>query len=297
MASATNGAPVSSSKRPTTQTHHKIPTIALALYPGILLLGSLYASISPTANPAANISSSANTASTDPNDGTKPINYFARKSNVFNVYFVKIGWLWTTAAFLALLWAYPAFNSRRINANTRLRRIWQAFFRYTLITVSWILTTQWCFGPAIIDRGFIASGGKCNRPVSHSTTLLSEIDSVLTSVACKTAGGSWSGGHDVSGHAFMLVVASAFLAFELAGSLWPANDNSQEVKDKDEGSRSPALDQETGDTNNGAAVWTRNFVLAVIGLSLWMLLMTGIWFHTFLEKVSGSTFLFCTLLS
>lgn len=280
-----NGAPVSSLNPPTPQTSHKIPTIALALYPGILLLGSLYALISPTANPAADISSSsANAASTGPNHGTKPINYFARKNNIFNVYFVKIGWLWTTAAFLSLLFTYPTFNGRRIDVNTRLRRIWQACFRYALITLSWILTTQWCFGPSIIDRGFIATGGKCHRPVSHSTALLSEIDSILTAVACKASGGSWSGGHDVSGHAFMLVVASAFLAFELGGSHWPVNDSSQGIKDKDEGST--ARDQDNGDTQNGPTRWSMNFVLGVIGLSLWMLLMTGIWFHTFLEKVS-----------
>ena len=279
-----NGTPVSSPNRTTSQTHHKIPTIALALYPGILLLGSLYALISPTANPATDVSSATNAGPTGPNHGTKPVNYFARKNNIFNVYFVKIGWLWTTAAFLSLLLTYPAFNSRRIDVNTRLRRIWQACFRYALITVSWTLTTQWCFGPAIIDRGFIATGGKCHRPVHRSTALLSEIDTILTAVACKASGGSWSGGHDVSGHAFMLVVASAFLAFELAGSLWPATDSSQGIKDKDEGS--PVRDQDTGDTLNGPTGWSRNFVLGVIGLSLWMLLMTGIWFHTFLEKVS-----------
>lgn len=282
----TNETPVSSPNRSAPQTHHNIPTTALALYPGILLLGSLYALISPTANPVADVSSTAaNAASTGLNHGTKPINYFARKGNIFNVYFVKIGWLWTTAAFISLLFTFQAFNSKRIDVNTRLRRIWQACFRYALITFSWILTTQWCFGPAIIDRGFIATGGGCHRPVSHSTTLLSEIDTILTAVACKASGGSWSGGHDVSGHVFMLVVASAFLAFELAGSVWPGSDSSQGIKDKDEGS--PARDQDFGDTQHGPTRWSRNFVLGVIGLSLWMLLMTGIWFHTLLEKISG----------
>jgi len=36
-----------------------------------------------------------------------------------------------------------------------------------------------------------------------------------------------------------------------------------------------------------ARVWTQYFVWAVIGLDVWMLLMTAIWFHTLFEKVSG----------
>ncbi|KAL1961307.1 hypothetical protein VTO42DRAFT_35 [Malbranchea cinnamomea] len=279
-----NGVSDTSFKRPTRLSHCQIPPVALVIYPGILLLGSLYAIISPTANPATHVSFHGNTASPDQININEPINYFARKNNIFNVYFVKIGWIWTTAAFLSLLWVGPAFSSRRIDGNTRFRRIWQAVFRYALVTIAWILTTQWCFGPPIIDRGFIATGGKCHNPVTHPSTLLSDLDAILTAVACKAAGGSWRGGHDVSGHAFMLVVASAFLAFELAGSMWPAN-HSLEVKDKDEASL--VLDQDTDVAQNDSARWSRNFVLGVIGLSLWMLLMTGIWFHTLLEKLSG----------
>ena len=33
-------------------------------------------------------------------------------------------------------------------------------------------------------------------------------------------------------------------------------------------------------------VWARRFVLGVAGLGWWMLFMTAIWFHTWLEKVS-----------
>jgi len=34
-------------------------------------------------------------------------------------------------------------------------------------------------------------------------------------------------------------------------------------------------------------LWTKYFVWTIIGLDIWMLLMTAIWFHTWLEKLSG----------
>ena len=34
-------------------------------------------------------------------------------------------------------------------------------------------------------------------------------------------------------------------------------------------------------------MYSRYFVWAVVALDLWMLMMTAIWFHTWLEKLSG----------
>lgn len=114
-------------------------------------------------------------------------------------------------------------------------------------------------------------------PESHS---LLEPEIILTSVLCKAAGGSWEGGHDVSGHAFMLVLASAFLMLELSGALWP-RDGVEGSKDKDMSTEQPTNSSQ----DDGLPKISRNFVWAVVGLSWWMLLMTGIWFHTWFEKV------------
>lgn len=125
-----------------------------------------------------------------------------------------------------------------------------------------------------------------------------EIKAILTGAACKAAGGSWNGGHDVSGHVFMLVLASAFLALEALGTSAPTspvhnnnNNNSSVVAgtennndingiDKDE------LDGENAANKNQLSIYASRFVWVVIGLSWWMLFMTAIWFHTWLEKVS-----------
>ncbi|PGH20444.1 hypothetical protein AJ80_03590 [Polytolypa hystricis UAMH7299] len=254
------------------------PAVLLAIYPITLLLGSLYSFISPTANPTAQSTA----RHSDPNVSQSPVNYFARKNNAFNVYFVKIGWIWTTLAFLSLLSTQRAFTHKFSSPESRLRRAAQACARYTLITVAWILMTQWFFGAPIIDRGFTTTGGKCQnlRPAVPGNPI-SELGSILTGTACKAAGGAWNGGHDISGHVFMLVLASAFLVFELLGSL-RLRCEAEETKDRNEAS------QPTEQTRNErTSKWARNFVWTVAGLSWWMLFMTAIWFHTWLEKVSG----------
>lgn len=110
----------------------------------------------------------------------------------------------------------------------------------------------------------------------------------MTSAACKAAGGSWSGGHDVSGHVFMLVLASASLTLEMVGATVSASrGKGEEIKDKKEDGDLPVR----GDTRDIGGAWLQKFVWTVVGLSWWMLLMTGIWFHTWLEKVWSPSFI------
>ncbi|KAM5429305.1 putative ATP adenylyltransferase [Microsporum canis] len=286
------------SKPPTIHLHSQPPALLLAIYPITLIVGSVYSRISPTANPPSPSSISSQTS--------EPVNYFARKGNVFNVYFVKIGWLWMSLAFLSLLLTQQAFISKRISADCRLRRVGQALFRYSIVTFSWILTTQWCFGPPIIDRGFLATGGRCE--LIQQKGLLEDPSRpglnpalVLSSVSCKASGGTWEGGHDVSGHAFMLVLASAFLIFEILGSKLSTiiSNNGKSVGEGTQGTmETQAGKGGSNDISPFLAELSQNFVWTIVGLSLWMLLMTGIWFHTWLEKVSPSAaFVYKLLLS
>ncbi|RJE17156.1 inositol phospholipid biosynthesis protein, partial [Aspergillus sclerotialis] len=152
-----------------------------------------------------------------------PVNYFARKNNIFNLYFVKIGWLWTTLAFVSLLVFHPPPSLSSTSAQNP-KRLAQALLRFTLATIAWYLTTQWFFGPPIIDRGFILTGGKCMKAYHHQAhgggyeSGTKHLEEMLTGAACKAAGGDWKGGHDVSGHVFMLVLATAVLGFEAVGA-------------------------------------------------------------------------------
>ncbi|KAK2732888.1 hypothetical protein FQN57_002454 [Myotisia sp. PD_48] len=270
------------------QIHSQQPAVLLAVYPVTLLIGSLFSRISPTANPSRSSRPDLLTAS----EVHEPINYFAQKANIFNVYFVKIGWLWTTLAFMSILLTQPAFTNSRISPESRLRRAGQAVCRYGIVTLSWILTTQWCFGPAVIDRSFIATGGKCEslrrQGQLDDSTLNPSL--VLTSVLCKASGGVWQGGHDVSGHAFMLVLTNAFLIFELLGAIRPTLSapkyKSSENNNKSGDTMNGQLINKLEDIQSNSSRLSLHFVLAVVGLAWWMLLMTGIWFHTWLEKVS-----------
>lgn len=112
---------------------------------------------------------------------------------------------------------------------------------------------------------------------------------ILTAAECKAAGGQWRGGHDVSGHVFMLCLSSAVLAFEVLPVLYAKrfrNTLSSTVAE----STSEASEEGEGISNATTSPASRlatRFALAVAGLSWWMLLMTSVFFHTWLEKFTG----------
>ncbi len=76
--------------------------------------------------------------------------FFASKSNPLNVYFIKRAWGWTTAAFFFTFFTSP----KAIRTGERL-------FKYFTLTAIWILFVNWFFGPAILERVIVYSGGKC----------------------------------------------------------------------------------------------------------------------------------------
>ncbi|KAF3163482.1 hypothetical protein TWF106_004780 [Orbilia oligospora] len=231
---------------PSGESHHHILILISLIYPATIVLGSLFSIISPIGQSAS---------------------YFSRKNNIFNVLFVKIGWFWTTVAFLVHI-----TNLRHPNV-THARS--KALIRWGLATLAWILVTQWFFGPPLMDRTFTVTGGSC-RP-NYDTqpfTLASKSEQAFTSAACKGTGGKWDGGHDLSGHAFMLTHASLFLWAEalprLVDSMWRGTVGPRNL--------TPLMAEWFG------VHW---FVWGILGLWWWMLLMTSVYFHTWSEKVSG----------
>lgn len=232
------------------RSHNHLLLALAALYPLTILLGSLFSIIAPNGQAAS---------------------YFSRKTNVFNVFFVKNGWFWTTFAFVLHL-----FNSKHPNA-TQVRV--NAAIRWVVATIFWIFVTQWCFGPPIMDRTFTMTGGSCQPrpgpvlPTSSIDDKLSvQIQEVFTSAACKVAGGRWSGGHDLSGHTFMLTHASLFLWAEMLPRLLDGRWRGNLV---------------SGSSSLVTIHWfgVHWFTWALLGLWWWMLLMTSVYFHTWPEKV------------
>lgn len=155
------------------------------------------------------------------------------------------------------------------------------------MTTWWAAFTQWFFGPPIIDRGFRLTGGVCGDLEKGRDTGMGDAAEVVTSAACKLAGGQWRGGHDISGHVFLLTLGCAFLGLEILPVLMRYAGLREErvVKGRDCSvvhagrlDAAPEGDGQDGKKGVGAP-------LVVAGLSWWMLFMTAAYFHTWVEKV------------
>ena len=241
---------------------------------------------------------------------------FARKSNPINSVFVKYAWFWTSLAYLLhLLASPPARPSRRARL---------AF--WALATVPWLAFTTWFFGAGLGDRIIALSGGSCAvalptewglgpaeleglgimtstdsdqlyLPLAHSFcsfrlpvtpashpelfSLLPPVQTDTTLNALRPTSSHpsltlpnprWYRGFDISGHAFLLTHSALVLAREL-GPSW-------------RGERASPVGRAAG-----WGRWVHRLATiggtALVGIWVWMLGMTGVWFHNPPEKLSG----------
>ncbi|KAG8214948.1 Fat storage-inducing transmembrane protein, partial [Butyriboletus roseoflavus] len=196
--------------------------------------------------------------------------YFANKSNPLNLWFIKRAWGWTSFAFLFLWLTSPQHTQA-------LSRV----FQWTLASLAWLAFTSWFFGPALMDRFALLTGGECTiaLPISASFTILDEYClthlrlSPLTHPHLFAAPlilpePPWSTvprlcrGHDVSGHIFLLTMSISFLADQLVPSLravsWPR-----------------------------MHTWSVAAMMSLVAIWLFALGTTSVYFHTLLEKVTG----------
>lgn len=264
----------------------------LAIYPFTLVLGSLFSVLnSATRNVPYSGTLQSHPASLAPS-------YFAKKSNIFNVFFVKIGWVWITSAFFLFIFSHSSLGPR-FSPTLTPRRI-RATLRYLLVTAVWCAVTQWFFGAPLIDRGFRFTGGQCEIIYSDTPHAnrkqdeMSDAREVFTHAACKTIGGMWKGGHDISGHVFILILGSAMLWLEILPAVLKASGLREErrIRMNDGAVKSAAV--ETVDAEGNMPVPEAKDLglgvkvsLAVAGMSWWMLLMTAAFFHTWFEKFTG----------
>jgi len=187
--------------------------------------------------------------------------------------------------FFAFLLTHPGTK----NATVRL----QATLRWVLVTAWWFFVTQWFFGPAIIDRSFRWTGGKCELAEDKVRMGEGDTKEFFTAVACKASGGRWSGGHDISGHVFLLVLGTGFLLSEVGWVVmrWRGSGREERSVVMTDGAVKTATVEAQGlrgkPVSGDALGWGGKFAAVVIGLGSWMLLMTAIYFHTWFEKVTG----------
>lgn len=199
--------------------------------------------------------------------------YFASKSNVLNVHFIKRIWGWTSAAFLALLLTSPESS-----AALRPRRV--RVLQFITATSVWLAFTSWFFGPSVLDRLISSTGGQCllslpsgelvSVPFEHCyahTWLSPSSHPTLFTEAILDK--DWRGharlrrGHDVSGHVFLLTMSVLFLVDQLRVSF------------------------RTRSTWTTVHRVTVTFAATVIALSLFSMWNTSVYFHTPFEKFTG----------
>lgn len=292
--STANGSSSTSTKMATKSPFQptSLEALLLVTYPATLILGSLYSLIDPATR------ASPYSAASQSHVHELAPSYFAQKSNLFNVLFVKRGWFWVTISYFLFLFTHPSTGPSRQPALTPKRL--QGIIRWGIVTVWWIFVTQWFFGPAIIDRGFTLTGGQCElvREAELGKIDMSDTRQFVTSIACKAVGGKWKGGHDISGHVFILVLGSMFLLEEVLFVLLRSSRSKEErtILMSDGAVKSAEVEARgdnivTASEIHGQFNLAVKVVLGVTGLSIWMLLMTAAYFHTWFEKVSLSVFI------
>lgn len=201
-----------------------------------------------------------------------------------------------TLSYFFFLFTHPSTGAPFTAVLTR-RRI-RGALRWGVVTIWWIFITQWFFGPPFIDRGFVLTGGQCEllEAVKAGEAHMHKPRLFLTGVACKAVGGEWRGGHDISGHVFLLVLGSMFLLEEVLYVVLRSRGSKEErtVYMRDGAVKSAEIEA-ANEIQDGpaerAGLWTigAKVALGVAGLSIYMLLMTAAYFHTWLEKVCRST--------
>ncbi|GAA5958310.1 hypothetical protein JCM21900_001347 [Sporobolomyces salmonicolor] len=239
--------------------------------------------------------------------------FFADKRNVLNQLFVKRSWAWVTALFIAHALALfltaplltvkkppppspssspsngaaPAQSSVSLSPAARVpfTLLLTALRRYLLATLFWFYLTQatWfgtTLGPSVSHRILRSSGAVC-VPSALSSGLHGDGPRAAAGEACTGQSGEyWRGGHDVSGHAFMMLHCALFL-FELVHPLLPS------LLPAYFRATTPEARPRTLPRAVKATAWA---AIAVIALCWWMLLMTSLFFHSPAEKLTGVAF-------
>ncbi|PZC84188.1 acyl-coenzyme A diphosphatase FITM2 [Helicoverpa armigera] len=121
---------------------------------------------------------------------TFPKTYFSRSDNLFNQYFVKIGWFWTlflTVPYVLLTSYTTCCGKRRIIATSHLSRLLVA-------TAFWYIWTT-------VFNMIETSYGRCNNKGFNNK------------ISCLQEGHFWNG-FDISGHCFILIYSSLVMIEE-----------------------------------------------------------------------------------
>lgn len=183
--------------------------------------------------------------------------YFSNKHNIFNQYFVKLGWGWTFSVVGALM-----LLSVLISNKGEVKNFLNPIVRLTFMSVYWYICT-------------------------HSFEWLEDITGSCTNTAmtskrpCLRDGHNWLG-FDISGHSFLLVHCLLFLNEE-AQVILSLSKSLDQLERTERSAPSPTL------------ATTYRFQLRIITIALlfftllweFMLFITALYFHTSVQKIVG----------
>lgn len=235
-------------------------------------------------------------------------NYYNNKRNLFNQLFVKKGWGWTTLI-IVMFYSFLIYGDNHPSVHTKQQRISvlkKAIFNYAIATIWWVLFTQWCFGLPLMDKVFVWTGGKCTGiaqeklanhvPSYGSSSIFTEVESglgyesrAITSYMCRKLRGSWEGGHDPSGHVFLLIHSSLYLFLE-ALPFWSSWALLKHHLCQFVSSWRLASASKPKSIISLFAQSPHAVVIPLISLWWFMLFMTNIYFHSIGEKLVGLVF-------
>lgn len=220
--------------------------------------------------------------------------------NLFNQLFVKQAWAWTTLLFIAhsassyLFHPQPPTAQRiSLKGPTPFSILFTMIRRYILAALYWYYLTQrsW-FGvsfPSISKTILMKTGATCvPSAISSDASGRPSFEGTPTGVCIGAAGEYWRGGHDVSGHTFMLVHSTLFLYQLIAPSL-PLVFPKAFVRRGVTGGSTSTYEPQAVEAPMPIKI-TVYATLGLMGIWWWMLLMTSLFFHSPAEKLSGFLF-------
>ncbi|KAL7746233.1 hypothetical protein RI367_004054 [Sorochytrium milnesiophthora] len=188
------------------------------------------------------------------------------KRSLLNRYGIKLAWLHTTWVW-ALVTAVSLFTAV---PKYRLPTFLTLLHPYVFSTVFWVLMTQSIPGvyTSFIDSLFLRSGGGCQVDGER-------LDGIINAAACSVRRGQWTGGHDVSGHVFLLLLSMTLLLQTSWRSAAFARKNRHLLSTKDHGFYRTAYAASRTAVYSLMALW-------MLGLSV-----TSLYYHHFFEKLNA----------
>lgn len=188
--------------------------------------------------------------------------YFSDKRNIFNQWFVKLGWGWTMSGVIVLL--VLAYHVQSLS-NSSTKNVMKAVARLVVLTLYWYISTH---GFEWIEQ----YTGSCTK------------SSLVVKKSCVTEGHRWLG-FDISGHCFLLTFALAIINEECH-----VLQDIPRMLDSIEGRVANTRKDHAEQPYHTYRTCLRIAMLLLLFLTfLWefMLMVTALYFHTITQKLLG----------